>query len=207
MYSKTNPQERIYYEQENEKREALQLISRKNGDLIKENDISDVSDEFIKETSISINRETLVLKKHIANLPLKAVMVGFGYFPSTLLNFRLKFPLLKLTGLDSNKEVCSFAVDFVSQYRNTSDIEIINVNAEDFNFLNFDIIFLANALVNKDKILNAIYHTAKKDSLICCRKPLPSRIEMFESVSTENKFIEIEQITNKLDSLSIFKKN
>lgn len=115
-------------------------------------------------------------------LPIKSlnnktfVMVGCGPYPETLINTYLSNPgLKKVIGIDASESSSRIAKKIIKKIFNPDseqNVQILNQRGEKYNFFSADIIFLANGLEKKKKILETIIRTAASNKkYILVRNP------------------------------------
>lgn len=99
------------------------------------------------------------------------VMVGCGSFPITMLVAYERYQQLSITGIDSSAE----AIINAKQLKSKLKFNNIILKIEDginYNYINEDIIFVANLVIPKTKVLKRIAMTCKPGAKILIRVPI-----------------------------------
>lgn len=118
----------------------------------------------------------------------KGILVWCGPYPETLIWLMDVFKdSNEWIWVDSNSEAVKIARKLLKNLEKWEKIiRIIKSDAAKIDYWSFDIIFLANWLNKKGKILEQIHKTMKDDLLILARNPIWSGIIIYEDILWNN---------------------
>ena len=108
------------------------------------------------------------------------IMVGCGPLPATLFCIHENTNVQKIIGVDNNREAVDTAVELLERHK-IPRIQIKHATGINFNYQEADIIYVANLVSPKKKILNQIIETAKNDVQLILRDPCGMGILLSES--------------------------
>lgn len=196
---------RILLENAQEKEWRQQLMFCKAGGALQELDLLSTGVQTIWPEALDIRKnEISTISKYLGNKTATLLMVGFGYFPITLMMLRFHFPSLQLLGVDADEDVVLSTKVFFDRYENTQNIVITCSQAETFDYSGVDIIFLANVLLNKNLIRDQIHNTSRTGIMVFARNPLASGLDTFEVLEEGICFKKKEEITTKYHVFTVF---
>lgn len=138
----------------------------KNFSTIKESLSLDYNKKFYQDISTEFDK----LDDYIKNGK-RFVMVGCGSFPITMLVACERYQHLSITGVDNSAE----AIINAKQLKNKLQFSNIVLKIEDginYNYIDEDIIFVANLVIPKTKVLKRIAMTCKPGAKILIRVPI-----------------------------------
>lgn len=118
----------------------------------------DISTEFDKLDDYIKNGKTFV-------------MVGCGSFPITMLAACERYQQLSITGIDSSAEAIINAKQLKSKFQFNNIVFKIE-DGINYNYIDEDIIFIANLVIPKTKVLKRIAMTCKPGTKILVRVPI-----------------------------------
>lgn len=98
------------------------------------------------------------------------IMVGCGPLPATLFCIHENTDVQAIIGVDNNQEAIDFAKKLI-EYQELPRIQVRKMNGIDFNYQKADVIYVANLVSPKKKILNQILETSKRDVQVILRDP------------------------------------
>ncbi len=108
------------------------------------------------------------------------VVIGAGAIPATLI-FAQKSGLIKSgIGLDIDKIAVSLAKE-LTQHLNVNELSYLNINGLDYDFTNSDVVFIANLVRGKSKLLNRLSSQLKFGDHIILREPWGKGVYLAES--------------------------
>ena len=176
--------------------------------------------DSLNENSSILNEEGYVpLAEELGAMRLdfndkKFLMVGSGPFPETLCFVANHYKTNKIFGMDSNLEAIKNAEKILQIMRLTKNnkIGLIYSVAQDFDFSNIDIVFMANGLRNKSAILDQVYKTSHNEIDIIIRNPVSLASLFYEDLNDyfieSNKWIVIKRYRSSiLGETILIKKN
>ncbi len=101
----------------------------------------------------------------------KFIMVGCGSFPLTLLYIKEKYKNLFISGIDNSPEAIINAIELKNKLSLTSIFFEI-IDGINYNYCNMDVIFIANLVMPKTKVLKRIAMTCKSGTVVLLRVPV-----------------------------------
>jgi hypothetical protein len=107
-------------------------------------------------------------------------MVGCGPLPATLFYIHEKTSIEIIIGVDNNREAIDVAGKLI-EHQEFPRIQLKHVNGMNFNYQEADIIYIANLVSPKRRILNQIIETARNDVKVILRDPYGMGILLSES--------------------------
>ena len=114
----------------------------------------------------------------------KLVMVGAGPLPKTMLHFHDHTDIEQIIGLDSNQESVYIAGQMIRRaHKNTSRIQLVHYNGLNYDYKDADLVFVANFVTPKAKVLNRIAATAKNGVQVLVRTPVSFGKMIYESAT------------------------
>lgn len=147
-----------------EKENILKL--NKEFTSIKESLSLDYNKKFYQDISTEFNK----LDDYIKNGH-TFVMVGCGSFPITMFVAYERYQQLSITGIDSSAEAIINAKQLKSKLQFNNIIFKIQ-DGINYNYINEDIIFIANLVIPKTKVLKRIAMTCKPGTIVLLRVPI-----------------------------------
>lgn len=134
------------------------------------------------EDYIGVNKELSLINKSLTGLTV--IMAGCGPFPETLMEIYKGNPAVKMAiGIEERSNVSQLANKVISKnFPDVKNVKVVNLKAENFDYQDVDIIFLANGLLRKEVILDRIYNTAKDDVKILARNPILMGKLLYEDI-------------------------
>lgn len=133
---------------------------------IKESLSLDYNKKFYQDISTEFNK----LDDYIKNGH-TFVMVGCGSFPITMFVAYERYQQLSITGIDSSAEAIINAKQLKSELQFNNIIFKIQ-DGINYNYINEDIIFIANLVIPKTKVLKRIAMTCKPGTIVLLRVPI-----------------------------------
>ncbi len=109
------------------------------------------------------------------------VMVGGGALPETILYLYDHTDIQNIIGLDNNQEAIYMAGEMIRSINNTSRIRLLHQNGSNYDYRDADIIYIANFVTPKMKVLDRIAETAKNGVQILVRTPVSFSKMFYES--------------------------
>ena len=110
------------------------------------------------------------------------VMVGCGPLPETILYLYDNTELEEIIGLDYNQEAVFMGGEMLNSVGNTSRVNLIHCDGTEYIYENADIIFVANFVTPKIKVLQQIANTARNGAKVLVRTPIFLGKMLYESV-------------------------
>ncbi len=203
-----SPAQRIISESIIEKEQAERFIAALPDKCeLTAKDLLKTEDSYIAGTVSRVEEEIEIIEKYVKQETKSLMMIGAGYFPTTLILMSKKLPQLSLFGVDSGQEVCDFTVSLLNKFGSTKHVQIIHAEADKVDYQEMDFVFLANALLHKDEILESIFSTAKKDVIVFTRVPIRSRKDIYEPLQLNQRFKIQEKLSGKNSDLWVLFKN
>lgn len=101
----------------------------------------------------------------------KFVMVGCGSFPITLFSIAQKYQHIQSTGIDISLEAIINAKELKNKLK-YSKITFDIIDGANFNYRDYDTIFIANLVIPKTEVLKRIATTCKPGTIIFMRVPV-----------------------------------
>jgi ubiquinone/menaquinone biosynthesis C-methylase UbiE len=143
----------------------IDLIHRKMEQIISYSPILSIIGYFI-------NKRMTINEFKMANLSddTRFLCIGCGSFPWTLLILSSKYHC-KCIGIDKDENAVKAAKRMVASFQLTEKIEIIQADALKYDVSNFDLISLSFGISYKEKILNNISLSMKRNGKILFRTP------------------------------------
>ena len=197
-----------YYVRTIEATEAINIITKSIKENIRFYDLLErkMAKENYLKTSYEIEMMDLEKKKQL-------VMVGCGPLPETILYLHDNTNLEEIIGLDSNQEAILMGGDMLNSIGNTSRVNLIHCDGVKYDYKDADIIFVANFVTPKIKVLQQIANTAKNGAKILVRTPvllgkmlyecaingLPSRLTLRKKKNINSYFLDQSLLLEKLD--------
>ena len=108
------------------------------------------------------------------------IMIGCGPLPTTLFCIHENTDVQAIIGVDNNQEAIDSAKKLI-EYQEFPRIQVRKMDGIDFNYQKADVIYVANLVSPKKKILNQILETAKKDVQVILRDPYGMGMLLSES--------------------------
>ncbi len=160
-----------------------EYIAQKEKDFVKSKIIEKTSlTSILKiEEYVGVCEEFELLNK---KSPDNILIVGSGPFPETLIESAKIFTHSHFFGLDVDEEAVLLSQKILGiYYKNMAEkISIVHADASRFNYSNMDVVFLANGLIGKSRVLKQIHETAPDNVSILVRNPIGSGILLYEDV-------------------------
>lgn len=177
--------------------ERLIEIIEKDNILISNNHSSIkeyLSLDYNKKFYQDILNEFSNLDKYMKNCN-NFIMVGCGSFPITLFYVCEKYSNLNIIGIDNSPEAIINAKELKTKL-NYQKLAFEIIDGINYNYSNIDIIFIANLVIPKTKVLKRIAMTCKQGTKIFLRIPVMYGSLLSEDVnySSINSFKSIEVI-------------
>lgn len=125
-----------------------------------------------EEDYTGVEKELSLLTQGLSHCTI--AMIGCGPFPETLMEIFRKNRNIKIAiGVEEKPEVAKLANAVIKKaLPGVNNIEVRTHEAESLNYSDFDVVFLANGLVNKGAILRQINATIKNTAEILARNPI-----------------------------------
>ncbi|QQS59745.1 hypothetical protein IPN35_02610 [Candidatus Peregrinibacteria bacterium] len=114
----------------------------------------------------------------------KFVMVGTGPLPDTILFVTENFNIPEIIGIDNNAEAV-FSGNELIRYLGLSQVQIRNADGIDYDYSGADLVYVANFVPPKNKVLSRIAETAPNHVQIIIESPLLMGRLFFEEVIPE----------------------
>jgi precorrin-6B methylase 2 len=161
-----------HYETSLEKIEAAEIIKSKTGSLFSEQ---------LKRTYICALAEAAA-----AGITKNSVIcfVGSGYMPESAIALAAHFNC-RIICLDKNEEAVKISQKVIKTLNLTRKIKIIKTNAENYDFTDNDVVWIAVMVQNKNKIIDRVYKTNPSAKIIC-RTVRGSRALLYEPVKEKD---------------------
>lgn len=156
-----------YHERLIEIKEKEALINKKTDIHSFENNLTL---EYNKKFYQDILTEFKSLQKYMS-VSKRFVMVGCGSFPITLFSIAQNYKHIKPTGIDISLEAIINAKELKNKL-NYKEITFDIVDGANFNYSNYDTIFIANLVIPKTDVLKRIAMTCKPETIIFMRVPV-----------------------------------
>lgn len=103
--------------------------------------------------------------------PKQLVMVGCGPLPETILFLLDNTNIEEIIGIDSNQEAVFLAGEVLNALGHGDRAKVKYAYGEEYNYIKADTIHVANAVHNKQSVLDRIAKTAKKGAEVLVRNP------------------------------------
>lgn len=99
-------------------------------------------------------------------------MVGCGPLAQTLLLFHFNYPSINCIGIDRDATAIVAASYLLHKFKkDLNNVTYETLDGEKFDYKNAKIIFVANIVSSKVKVLNQIALTAKPNTIVIVRDP------------------------------------
>jgi len=107
-------------------------------------------------------------------------VVGCGPLPATLFYIHEKTNVQTIIGIDNNRDAIDIARKLIA-HQEFPRIRLKHINGKDFNYQGADVIYIANLVSAKKKILNQIIQTTRNNVRVILREPYGMGILLSES--------------------------
>lgn len=159
--------------------ETVEAVNIMRKSLDKDQTFLDLFDrQLAKETYLQTNKDIHMMDWRGKK---KIVMVGSGPLPETILYLYDHTDIEQIIGLDRNQEAIYIAGEMISAINDTSRIRLLHYNGLDYDYKDADLVFVANFISPKIKILNRIAETAKNGVQVLVRTPVSFGKMLYES--------------------------
>ena len=136
--------------------------------------------QLAKETYLQTNKDITLIDWQGKK---KIVMVGSGPLPETILYLYDHTNIEQIVGLDNNQEAIFIAGEMIRSIKNTSRIQLQHYNGLHYDYSDADIIYVANFITPKIKILDRIAVTAKNGVQVLVQTPVSFGKMLYESAT------------------------
>lgn len=126
----------------------------------------------------------------------KTVFIGSGPFPSTAIAYMKTFGC-RVTCVDNNPEAVMLSQRMLEQLKLSSKIIPVFCNGEEFNYKKFTHVVLAGIAEPKDKILQRIFETARRDIKVVSRTTDGLRRFFYQPIKTPENFGLVNQVVDE----------
>ena len=197
-----------YYVRTIEAIEAVNIMTKSVKENIKFYDLLErkIAKENYLKTSYEIEMMDIEDSKQL-------VMVGCGPLPETVLYLYENTELEEIIGLDYNQEAVYMGGEMLNSVGSTSRVKLIHCDGLKYDYKDADIIFVANFVTPKIKVLQQIANTAKNGAKVLVRTPvllgkmlyesaingMPSRLTLLKKGDINPYFLDQSLLLEKLD--------
>lgn len=176
----------------------LEMIN--SNDFLKSDSLNETTSILNEEGYVSLDEEFGAMNLDFNNK--KFLMVGSGPFPETVCFVSNHYNVSEIFGVDSNLEAIKNAEKILQIMSSNNKIKLIHSLAQNFNFTNIDVLFIANGLRNKCSVLDQVYKTSPKDINVIVRNPINLASLFYEDLNgyfiESNKWVVIKRFKSSL---------
>lgn len=161
-------------------------------------DLVEKSESLENNTHLMRDFQTAKMEGSMANFnsSSKTVFVGSGPFPSTAIAYMKTFGC-KVVCVDNNPEAVMLSQRMLEQMNLNSSIIPVFCNGEEFNYKEFTHVVLAGIAEPKDKILQRIFETARKDIKVVSRTTDGLRQFFYQPIKIPKNFKLVDQVVDE----------
>jgi hypothetical protein len=108
-------------------------------------------------------------------------MVGCGPFPMTVLHIINKYPDMKIDAIDIDPEAISITEKLIKQLGLQASVKLHCNNGLDHDYSASSIVYIANLVRPKAKVLDTVWKNCEKSTLVVLRDPTKAGDDYAES--------------------------
>jgi hypothetical protein len=168
----------LYHERTREATEALKILTGESPSSEDYFIASSFSPLVYEQKAYSMLADVLTKVNSGCN---KLVFVGSGPLPTTIFYIHDNTDIPNIVGLDNNQESVYIAGEIV-QSQNLKRINLVFHDGVDYDYSDTDIVLIANMVSGKDRVIDRIAQTGKKDVVVISREPVRLSTLFYERI-------------------------
>jgi hypothetical protein len=121
----------------------------------------------------------------------RLIMVGCGPFPMTVIHVLKRYPSIIIEAIDIDKEALVMAKKVVKKFSLQHKVQLVHSSGVDYNYAGADIIYIANLVSPKAKVLKRVAKSSQLKTLVILRDPVQVNQKYPENgiTSIDNDFV------------------